>query len=274
MDSIINISNQHQMESDGNTTIQFLDSSASSTIVDPTPHIYYGTPQLICDHDSVSTLLSSTGAGTLSMMFSMDNSVWDVSYNYVYVPGAPLHNTLSTQARWYRSVFVNDDTSASIRLQTILHKSGVNVAPANSSNSVTVSGQPIQVYVVNQTDISSTDLKPAPATGKWSSSRVTGTTIFIPNSFGRTIHTIYAVNFQPDYRFLKFYDMQSTAPIDVTVTEPTITYALVPDVQLIQTFPTGLKFDGHIGVRATRLLDPEDTNGAQRMDIQVFVTYL
>ena len=114
------------MESVGNTVITVLTASSELTAADPTANVFEGTPQDTLGYDTVYTLLVATKPGTLSMLFSMDNSVWDICASSVY-PGAltageGLFTTSLIKARYYKTVFTNTDLSNNnIRLQTTLH---------------------------------------------------------------------------------------------------------------------------------------------------------
>jgi hypothetical protein len=118
------------MESIGNTTESLLDAFNSSLpeAVDPTPYAFYGSPQEVEGYDGVSAIVVADQSGTLFMEFSMDNEVWDASFNYTYPEigstlGTAMHKSTPTLAKYYRTGFINtsDSSQNTFRLQTLLH---------------------------------------------------------------------------------------------------------------------------------------------------------
>ena len=90
-------------------------------------------------------------------------------------------------------------------------------------------------------------------------------------SAAMVMYTLHCMNFAPDYRFVKLYDMSTT--IDPEVDRPKFTIPIVADIPQNLQFPAGLSFVNALQIRVTRCLAYTDTNMAEDGDVHVTVTY-
>jgi hypothetical protein len=102
----------------------------------------------------------------------------------------------------------------------------------------------------------------------WESDEIGDTVTAVASQL--TVYTIHCMNFAPDYRFIKLYDLSGT----VTITDrPKMTLPVVADVPYNMQFPNGLLFNNSLQVRATRCLRYDDANLAEQGDVHMIVTY-
>lgn len=249
------------MESVGNTTIQNLDVSSSS--ISSTSGYYSsvfdGTPQDTTGYDSVHIICNSTKEGLIRVMHSIDNSVWDLTDTENY-PGSDVSVGGSKfvqkpiKAKWIKTQFVNLDLdfSADIRFQTMLHED-----------------IPVTNNITAEVSVNVPDLAVKPINKVWQSDDVSS--IVTVESSGLRINTVHCMNFAPDYRFIKLYDI--SGDVSLSTHKPKITVPVVADTPQHLNFNNGLIFTNALQVGVTRGIKSTDNNVSMEGDVHCMVTY-
>jgi hypothetical protein len=261
------------MESVGNSQIIQLLASSSSSDIDPTPHIFSGTPETTDGYGSIRTLVTASQPGILYMKQSIDCSYWDIVESFQYPSDDISLNTgmfqnTPVKSKYYKTEFHNtSDQTSDIRIQTMLHQD--NIIP--TTDVIIVNDQPIQVNISGGSEISGANLTPeSPITEVWESDEISGS-VNVHNGTLK-IHTIHGTNFAPDYRFLKLYDI--SGEIDFETDKPKLTIPLTSDTPHGRTFgEKGLIFNKGLTVSVTRLLKYNDQNMGSSGDVLASITY-
>ena len=274
------------MESVGNSTIQILDASSSTTTSGYYNNVFDGTPQDTDQYGTAHIICSSDKPGIIKAMHSIDRETWDITDTILYPSsyankdfsvGEAMYIDIPTKAKWYKTQFINSsDASCNLRLQTLLHPDAQPVADPmnvnlvqqdvsfiNISGSVGIVGAvPIEVSA------SQINLDTAPISKVWQSDEIEHITVIERRPI--KLYTFHAMNFAPDYRFIKLYD--KLEPL-TTCDKPKMTIPLVADVPQNMQFPNGLLFDTCLKVKVTRCLSWKDNNFAEGGDVHMMITY-
>jgi len=101
------------MQSIGNTSYRPLNANS----------IFNGTSSDTTGYARVRTIVTTDATGMLHLAFSMDNKIWDSSYNYSYPSvdislGTAMIQTQNIDARYFKCSYTNYDIEqTSFRLQ-------------------------------------------------------------------------------------------------------------------------------------------------------------
>jgi hypothetical protein len=274
------------MESVGNSTIQILDASSSTTTPGYYTNIFDGTPQDTDKYGTAHIICSSNKSGLINAMHSIDREIWDIVDTIPYPSsysgkdfsiGDAMYIDVPTKAKWYKTQFVNvSDTSCSLRLQTLLHP---DAQPVSDPMNINLVQQDVSFINVTGSvgitgsvpiDISSSKIvmDTSPIAKVWESDEIVHITTVERRPI--KLYTFHAMNFAPDYRFIKLYD--KLEPL-TTCDKPRMTIPLVADVPQNMQFPNGLLFDNCLKVKVTRCLNWRDNNFAEGGDVHVMITY-
>ena len=276
------------MESVGNSTIQILDASSSTTTFGYYTNIFDGTPQDTENYGTAHIIVSSNQPGIINAMHSMDREYWDItdSFSYPFVNedvsgqlGQAVYFDVATKAKWYKTQFINSaDISCNLRLQTLLHPDSQPLPDPLNINLqeqeipyVTVSGT-VTLSEPPKIDISSFEVSinaiPDPISKVWESDELVD--LVQVESSKVSLFTIHGMNFAPDYRFIKLYNTNGPIPDSM---KPKMTIPIVPDTPQNMQFPNGLVFDQGLQIKATRCINFRDSNYGESGDVHIIITY-
>ena len=264
------------MESVGNTTIQILDGTSFTSTFGYYPNIFDGTPQDTEGFGTVNIICQADFSGTIKAMHSIDNSVWDITDIIDYPgndisTGAALFAITPIKAKWYKTQYIHDhDEQCNIRIQTILQPFTTDltetIAPSLTTNKTpTVPTTTTSCSVVLEQPVK---IHHDPIPQVWESAEIGDVTTAVSTEL--VIYNLYCMNFAPDYRFIKFYDISG----DISINDrPKITLPVVADVPQNLQFANGLAFNNGLKIKATRTIKHDDINIAEAGDVHVIVTY-
>lgn len=144
----------------------------------------------------------------------------------------------------------------------------VNTTISNGYLDISILHQPIDVNVVNQT---SNNVNFDAITDVWESEDISNTTVIYSNAV--RLHTIHGMNFAPDGRFVKLYDICGN--INPQIHRPRYTFPLTschPQYHSVGG-GRGLLFSNAVQVRITRLPKPTDMHMGEPGDVLLSLTY-
>ena len=256
------------MESEGNSTIQTLGykDTTSQYTSGYFPYMFDGTPADTSGYSAAHITCHADASGIIRLLHSIDNSIWDVTEEVPYASGT-IHIKKDIKCRWFKAQFehLNEDPDAecNLRMQTIFHRdnavSNVNIVGVDIGGSGSGGGGgggtgPIFVA--------------GPIPSVWESDELADVSLVVSDPL--VVYTIHCMNFAPDYRFVKLYDISGT----VSGTDrPKLTLPVVADVPYHMQFPNGLQFSNALQVKATRGIRYDDVNLASAGDVHLIVTY-
>lgn len=221
--------------------------------------------------------------------------------------GTTIHVRKDLKAKWYKTQFeyagTDPSTECNLRLQTVFHPaatpgephfvklyptidvcigSSIDICVSNLTVSlasdITILNDPLNINIVQQdlsyitvsgsVTIPSLSLANDPIPQVWESDEIADTTVAVSSGF--TLYTLHCMNFAPDYRFIKLYDISGT----VTISDrPKMTLPVVADMPFNMQFNNGLLFSNALQIRVTRCIKYTDTNLAEEGDVHLIVTY-
>lgn len=174
---------------------------------------------------------------------------------------------------------INDPINVNITQQDLgyINVSGIAIPDITVSLSdVTIANEQLNInitqqdlsYVTVSGSVTIPDFDPSPIPQVWESNEIGDTVTAV--STGLTLYTIHCMNFAPDYRFVKLYDLCGTVTI---ADRPKMTLPVVADVPYSMQFPNGLLFSNSLQVKTTRCLRHDDPNNGEAGDVHFIVTY-
>ena len=110
------------------TNLISTNNSTTSTLANDA--VFTGTGDDVSQYCTIVVILDSShdsATNGMTFQFSPDNTNWDEVHSFTYTTGDARHFQFPTAAQYFRIVYTNGGTTqTAFRVQTILHKKGVN----------------------------------------------------------------------------------------------------------------------------------------------------